>query len=208
MSLTSKSDLMLPFILVGVTFLSFFLFSQFLHYNESRTEGYIISDWIIENTTPINFNLEILLLTYIPIAVGLSCALSEKNSIIITCLSIVSLLVFRTISLYSFPLQPPAGIIPLKDEFLFHTFYNQDNMVKDLFFSGHTAAVCLLAFIVKIRWLKMSLFFCTILLAAALVLQHVHYLIDVVVAPLFSWASYKLASHGHLKICGNSCTNS
>lgn len=207
LSVTSKFELMLPFILVGLTFLSFYLFSYFLHFNESRTDGYIISDWIIENTTSINFNLEILLLTYIPIAVGLSSALSEKNSIMITCLSIVTLLVFRTISLYTFPLQPPADIIPLRDEFLFHTFYNQDNMVKDLFFSGHTAAVCLLAFIIRIKWLKISIFICTVLLASALVLQHVHYLIDVLVAPVFSWASYKIGSQGHLKICGNSCTN-
>jgi membrane-associated phospholipid phosphatase len=62
-----------------------------------------------------------------------------------------------------------------------------------LFFSGHTANLALLAFMVDIKWLKYILGICTFIVAVLLLVQHVHYTIDVLVAPFAAYISYKLA---------------
>jgi len=66
-------------------------------------------------------------------------------------------------------------------------------MVRDLFFSGHTANVSLLFFFVDIRWIKIIIAVSTFVVGFLLLKQHVHYTIDVIVAPFFAFASYKIA---------------
>jgi len=73
------------------------------------------------------------------------------------------------------------------------SFYSGRLNLKDLFFSGHTAAILLFFFAVtrkKQKWLMLIL---SVIVAMGLLLQHVHYTIDVVVAPLFAWFCYRLS---------------
>ncbi len=192
----SGEDGVSPTLLV-ISFLSvffvFFLFARFLKFNESRI-GHLINDPILSNWGPSDHNIEIFILTYGLILFGLSWALRTKIGMFTTNLSICFLIAFRAITLYLVPLEPPTGIIPLEDVFLKNTFYNQDVLLKDLFFSGHTAAVFLLYFLIQKSWVKYVLLAGGICLGMLLMRQHVHYSIDIFIAPLFSWLSFQGAS--------------
>ncbi|MBK7668277.1 MAG: phosphatase PAP2 family protein [Sphingobacteriaceae bacterium] len=103
------------------------------------------------------------------------------------------ILIFRIITLTIFPLEPPEGIILLKDPFIEHFFYGQVRITKDLFFSGHVATVCLLYLVnpvKKLNWFYLSVF---ILVAVFIMVQRVHYSFDVLAAPVFAWISWRLA---------------
>lgn len=95
--------------------------------------------------------------------------------------------------MYLVPLIPPEGIIPLRDTFLEGSFYGNKVLVKDLFFSGHTANLVLLAFMVDVKWLRYILFVCAAIVAFLLLKQHVHYTIDVIAAPFAAYGSYRVA---------------
>ena len=115
-------------------FVVFWLFSRFLKYNETRP-GLALYDPILSSIGPYDHNLSIFLLTYGLVLFGLYWALQNRIGMLTTNLSICFLIAFRAFTLFSFPLEPPTGILPLQDLFLKNTFYCQEVLLKDLFFS-------------------------------------------------------------------------
>jgi len=102
------------------------------------------------------------------------------------------LFIARIISIGLTPLDPPPGLIELRDP-LSNYFYGAKFITKDLFFSGHTASICLMAFcLVKPldRWL---VFIGAVVVGVGVLIQRVHYTADVVAAPLFTYLVYWLA---------------
>jgi PAP2 superfamily C-terminal len=101
----------------------------------------------------------------------------------------VTLLRMACIGLIS--LNPPAGLIPLMDP-ITNQFYGQRYITHDLFFSGHTTTVFLIFLCLKNKYDRIYALFASILLGFLLLVQHVHYTIDVLGAPLFTYAVYRL----------------
>ena len=97
---------------------------------------------------------------------------------------------FRFITIYLVALEPPFGLVDLHDP-LAEIFIYGDNLAitKDLFFSGHTATMVFVCFFLpttKERWLAFGL---SLVLVSLLLIQHVHYTLDVIAAPLFTLAA-------------------
>ena len=83
-------------------------------------------------------------------------------------------------------------IIPLKDSFLQSSFYSGRENLKDLFFSGHTATIFLFAFGFRKKPLKILFAIGGTIVGILVVLQHVHYSIDVVVAPFVAYIAIRM----------------
>ncbi len=101
------------------------------------------------------------------------------------------LFVARIVSIGLTPLNPPPGLLELRDP-LSNYFYGQKFITKDLFFSGHTASICLMAFCLvrpRDRWL---VFVGTAVVGIGVLIQRVHYTADVVAAPLAAYLVYRL----------------
>ncbi|MFC2136330.1 phosphatase PAP2-related protein, partial [Bacteroidota bacterium] len=63
--------------------------------------------------------------------------------------------------------------------------------IKDLFFSGHTSTMFLLFLTAGSKNLRMVFLLLTILVAFCVIIQHVHYSIDVIAAPIGAYIGYK-----------------
>ena len=100
---------------------------------------------------------------------------------------------FRALTLYLLPLEPPVDIIPLTDPVIETLFYGGHVLLKDLFFSGHTANLILIGLIVEQRRIKNLLFISGFLVGSMVMIQHVHYSIDVLAAPFFSFVTYRIS---------------
>ena len=94
--------------------------------------------------------------------------------------------------MYLIPLDPPENIISLNDPFVQY-FSSSEILTKDLFFSGHTSTIFMLYLVSTKKILKRIFLFCTVLVALFVLLQHVHYSVDVFAAPFFTFTAYKLA---------------
>jgi hypothetical protein len=97
---------------------------------------------------------------------------------------------FRFISIYFVALNPPTGLVDLHDP-LAEIFIYGENMAitKDLFFSGHTATMVFVCFFLptaRERGIAIGL---SLVLVTLLLIQHVHYSIDIAAAPLFTLAA-------------------
>jgi PAP2 superfamily C-terminal len=88
-------------------------------------------------------------------------------------------------------LNPPAGLIPLMDP-ITNQFYGQRYITHDLFFSGHTTTVFLIFLCLKKKTDRLYALFASITLGFLLLVQHVHYTIDVLAAPVFTYGVYRL----------------
>lgn len=104
------------------------------------------------------------------------------------------LMVLRVVTLALVPLEAPLHLVPLHDPVTAHCFYAAAGVVtKDLFFSGHTATATLLALAVRGRWWRRALGLAAVAVGALVLVQHVHYSLDVLAAPFFAWLAYRLA---------------
>ena len=95
--------------------------------------------------------------------------------------------VFRFLTIYFVALNPPSGIVDLHDPVAAMFIYGENMPItKDLFFSGHTATMVFACYFLPLKKEKILAIVLSILLALFLLIQHVHYTIDIVLAPFFT----------------------
>ncbi len=116
----------------------------------------------------------------------------EKPSIYITYLwTFIFITLLRVLSISLIPLNPPAGLIVLTDP-LTGVFYGQSTITKDLFFSGHTSILFLSFLCLEKKWDKIMALGGTFLVAFLLLVQHVHYTVDILAAPIIIYPVHRL----------------
>jgi hypothetical protein len=134
---------------------------------------------------------------YLALGVGLCVLLGRPRALVVGVQSYVVMIAARIGVMSLTPLDPPPGMIPLRDPVIEH-FARGQVFTRDLFFSGHTATLVLLLLAVPVGRLgKAVLLACAAGVAAAVLVQHVHYAIDVIAAPPFAFASYALVRKMH-----------
>lgn len=174
-------------VLIGIAIFipSFFSYIQ-------SVNGHRINDMVL-NILPVrDMSLYIFLLIY-PVILLSVINLSTQPFLLLKCLQAYCLLVLiRVLTMYLVPLDPESSIINLEDPFVGRLFYNGSVITKDLFFSGHVSTMFLLFLTIPFCPLKTIFITATLLVAVFILMQHVHYTVDVIAAPLFSWICYKM----------------
>ncbi|MGB0915041.1 MAG: hypothetical protein ACPGVI_03170 [Crocinitomicaceae bacterium] len=92
------------------------------------------------------------------------------------------LLIVRMVTLFLIPLKTPESLIYLQDPFLNNLVYPGE-IDADLFFSGHTALIFMMYFLTRNRLFILL----GVLIAILLVIQRVHFSIDVIAAIPFAY---------------------
>lgn len=178
------------FLTIIILAVALILFSQFLLFIEERT-GVILSDPILNLFSPIDLTWLTFVLIYLSLITALVELLKIPERLLLALQCYGLMVIFRSIAMYLSPFEAPLTLLPLNDPFV--QLFGEGNILeKDLFFSGHTATLFLLFLIMKKRILKIFFLTCTLLVGVSVILQHVHYSIDVFAAPFFSYTSYRI----------------
>ncbi|GAA4027539.1 hypothetical protein GCM10022409_09430 [Hymenobacter glaciei] len=100
----------------------------------------------------------------------------------------------RIATLWLLPLEPPTNLVILHDPVMDRIFeVTTQPIVRDLFFSGHTATMMLLLLAGRgYRW-RWAMGLAMVAVGLLVLVQRVHYSYDVLAAPLFAWFAYWLA---------------
>ena len=167
------------------------LLTQFLERIEAR-QGAVLSDPVLGLFTPVDVTWLTFALIYVGLFAAIGSLLRHPHRLLLAIQAYVIMAVFRMIAMSLLPLDPPAMLIPLQDPFVEY-FGTGEPLTRDLFFSGHTSTLFLLYLVTPRGKLKTLFLACTVVVAGAVVVQHVHYTIDVFVAPFFSYVAYKIA---------------
>ena len=168
-----------------------FSLANFLAYNEARP-GFSFNDPLLAAFHPVDVTWVTFGLIYLGLIIALSFLTFNPDRMLLALQSYTLIAALRLITIYFLPLNAPIYIIPLKDPFVEY-FGGGETLLRDLFFSGHTSTMFLFFLTAKSKKLKTVFLICTILIATCVLIQHVHYTIDVVAAPFFAYTSYRIS---------------
>jgi PAP2 superfamily C-terminal len=172
--------------------IALYILPYFFKIIEARN-GIQLNDWLLNNIPAYNVSIPIFIIIW-SMALLLFIRLIKDPEIFITLLwTYIFLILSRFITISLVPLNPPTGLIALADP-LSNSFYGNKFITKDLFYSGHTATLFLMFLCLKSKTDKIIALFATIFVGVLLLVQHVHYTIDIISAPIFIyflWLSTK-----------------
>ncbi|GAA4466873.1 phosphatase PAP2-related protein [Nibrella saemangeumensis] len=162
----------------------------FFQYIQNR-RGALLNDWVL-NYLPA-YDVSIPIFAIIWGIAGLTVFRAFRNpAMLLTLLwSYVLVTLTRMITITTVALDPPADLIELVDP-ISNSFYGAEFVTRDLFFSGHTSTVFLMYLCLRKRNDKALALIGTILVGIMLLVQHVHYTVDVLAAPLGTYIVYLL----------------
>jgi len=164
--------------------------ANFLNYVEAR-RGVLLPDPLLNLFKPIDLTWLIFALIYISLVVAIATLFKNPKRLMFAIQLYTLMVAVRIAAMYLLPLEPPATMIILNDP-LVEFFGTGQTLTKDLFFSGHTATLFILFLVSEKKFIKTVFLISTIAVAIAVLLQHVHYSIDVFAAVFFTYACYKL----------------
>ncbi|HVO72451.1 MAG TPA: phosphatase PAP2-related protein, partial [Ignavibacteriaceae bacterium] len=153
--------------------------------------GAVLNDPLLSIFLPVDLTWPIFVLIYGCLILALISFVRNPFLFIYAIQSYSLLIFFRITAMFTAPLNPPSGMIALKDP-LVEFFGTGLLLTKDLFFSGHTALLFLFFLVEKSKVLKIIFLASSVIVGICLLLQHVHYSLDVFAAPFFAYAAFRI----------------
>jgi PAP2 superfamily protein len=175
----------------GLLMLSGILISFPFFFNaiEARN-GFVFTDIIVQMIPPRNVSGAVFFLIWSCCILLIIRIYRDPMMLLTTLWAYNAVTLVRMASIGLISLNPPAGLIPLADP-ITNQFYGQHYITHDLFFSGHTTTVFLIFLCLKKKADRIYALSASVILGVLLLVQHVHYTIDVLAAPFFTYAVYR-----------------
>ncbi len=155
--------------------------------------GKLPNDPVLALIGPIDVSTATFAVLYGALLLGIASVAKRPLRILHGLYAYVLMLLLRMASMALVTLEPPPDIIPLIDPFTQSFYPGAAPFLKDLFFSGHTATLVLVTLLVEDRRLKWIIGACTLVIGFLVLLQHVHWTVDVLAAVPAAWCMWKLA---------------
>ena len=181
----NRFELVITLFLLAVVLTSL---ANFLNYVEAR-KGVLLPDPLLNLFNPIDLTWLTFALIYVSLIVAIATLSKNPKRLLFAVQLYTFMVAVRILAMYLLPLQPPEKMIILNDPFV-EFFGTGQTLTKDLFFSGHTATLLILFLISEKKIIKTIFLISTIVVAIAVLLQHVHYTIDVFAAVFFTYTCY------------------
>jgi hypothetical protein len=175
---------------LNIPVLIFFPF--FFQFVEKRN-GTHLHDILLDHIAAADVSVSIFLIIWSTAFFILIRAIYQPEIFITFLFAFFFLSISRVVTILLIPLAPPPNLIPLVDP-LSNTFYGGHFITKDLFYSGHVATQFLMFLCLKKPFDKWLTAFSTIIVAILVLIQHVHYSVDVLAAPAFAFVCYKIGA--------------
>jgi membrane-associated phospholipid phosphatase len=182
--LADKQERAMAIVSTVICFATIAITSKFLVVIEERP-GVYITDPVHSVIQPIDLTWLIFFVLYGSLILAIFWLRAEPGIIFRGLRAYSILLTLRMLCIYLLPMEAPPSMILMPDPIIQAVASNTGELLtRDLFFSGHTSVMFMAAFLMptsRERWLFVAL---GIVVGTSLVLQHVHYTVDVVVAPM------------------------
>lgn len=186
--------------IIGTVIIFTIIFSlQFFFAHIEKREGAVLNDWLLERIHPHNVSVLIFALIWGMGLLILIRAINNPAIYITYCWTLIFVYLVRFVTLSLVALDPPPGMIPLVDP-LSSFFYGNAVITKDLFFSGHTATMVQIYLCLNKRTDKMVALIAAVAVACLLLVQHIHYTVDVLAAPMVVYPCYLLTRYLFFKV--------
>ena len=170
------------FIVTMILLASFtFIFKHFFDFVESRS-GTGLYDVVLANIPAYDVSWGVFFILYSAILIGIITHRAHPKTVLIIFQTYILVTFVRMVTITLIPLEPPVGYLPLREPVV-QFFTNGGKIIsKDLFFSGHVSTVMSVYLGTHLLRTRTVLFFCVVAICILLLVQHVHYTVDVIAA--------------------------
>lgn len=182
------------FIMALVVFLIFpWKADDYFQWIQGR-KGTVLGDWLLEQIPAFDVSKLIFAIIYMSVIYLLISLIGRPKTFLWFAWAFNIETTFRFASIYLVALEPPLGLVDLHDP-LAEIFIYGENMAitKDLFFSGHTATMVFVAYFLPTKQGRFIAIGLTGMIMVLLAIQHVHYSIDIIAAPIVTWISIQIS---------------
>jgi hypothetical protein len=155
-----------------------------------QRNGVVLHDWVLAHLPAMDVSVPIFAIIWGMGILMMIRALYKPELGMTYLWTLIFVCIARFITLTLVKLDPPVGLIPLVDP-LTGYFYGHAAITKDLFFSGHTATLVLIYLNLERKRDKQIALAATIVLMFLLLIQHIHYTMDILVAPVVVYCCYR-----------------
>ena len=155
-------------------------------------QGVVFADPLLGLFPPTDVHWIIYSLVYSAVLFGFVSLCLHPFALLLTARALIILIIMRIACLFLLPLGPPADIIPLSDPFMLYLGVPTTN-VRGMFFAWHPAMLALLGYAAQWKDLKVIFSIGVVVVSVLLLVQHTHYTIDLVAAPVFAYAAVGIA---------------
>ncbi|GAC1307556.1 MAG: hypothetical protein NVSMB24_19640 [Mucilaginibacter sp.] len=159
-----------------------------------KRKGALLNDWLLTRIPPHNVSVLIFAIIWGMALLILVRAINNPSIYIAYCWTLIFVYIVRFVTLSLVALDPPPGMVPLVDP-LSSVFYGNASITKDLFFSGHTTTMVLIFLCLEKRTDKIIALIAVFAVAYLLLVQHIHYTIDILAAPVVVYPCYRLTRY-------------
>jgi len=161
-----------------------------------RRPGGVLPDPVLAWLVPRDVTWPVFTLIYVGILLAVFLLARSPVRLVMGVQAYVVMAILRIVVMWATPLDPPPGMIILEDPLVQGLGGASQALTRDLFFSGHTSTMFLLSLAVPGRSAKAYFLASTVAVACLVLVQHVHYAVDVLAAPAFAFAAWRIACSG------------
>ena len=158
-----------------------------------KREGIVLNDWLLHYIPAQDFSVPIFIIIWSASLLVIIRSLQQPYFFLTVLLSLVLLLLLRMATIYFIVLNPPEGLIKLRDPLTSLTYGGTGIFItKDLFFSGHTSNLFMFYLCLEKRRDRLFVLLGTVTVAVLVLAQHVHYSMDVIAAFIITFFLVRL----------------
>ena len=159
-------------------------------------QGVVLNDWLLHLIPSMDFSVIIFILVWSTFLLVLTRCIQQPAIFLMILYFLIFITITRILTISIIPLDPPKGLIILKDPLTSLSYGGKGVFItKDLFFSGHTSNLFMFYLCLQKKRDKQFALFTSLLVGSLVLVQHVHYSIDVIGAIVFTYLLVKYSKH-------------
>ena len=151
-------------------------------------------DPLLARLTPLDWSIPIFIILYLSVIQTLGMSYRKPSILLSGLTTYCAVNLLRMATMYTITFEPPQDMILLIDPIASFIVYPDNTFAKDLFFSGHVSTMMVLMLVEENPWATRLKAAGTFLVGLFLAWQHVHYTLDLVVAPFVTYGLYRIIS--------------
>ncbi len=180
---------------VALTLVAIILFTlpTFFAFIEKR-EGMVLQDFVLDAIPAMNVSVPTFVIIWSMVLLVFYRIYQNPRLFLVIAYGFILMCLCRVLTISILPLNPPPGLIMLKDP-IANIAYGGNGIfiTKDLFYSGHTGNMFLFFLCLQAKWDKIFALTAALLVGILVLVQHIHYTIDVLAAFVFTYFIYLAA---------------
>lgn len=185
-----RNKTIIALLLVSIILLALPTFFAFIE----KREGMVLQDYVLDAIPAIDVSIPTFVIIWSVVVLVFYRIYQNPRLFLLIAYGFILMCLARILTISLLPLNPPAGIITLKDP-IANIAYGGNGIfiTKDLFYSGHTGNMFLFFLCLEAKWDKIIALTASFLIGLLVLIQHIHYSIDVIAAFIFTYFIYLAA---------------